>query len=199
MSTTLPAPAAKASAKSKPAPYVSPWDNEELRMFRKQVRRFVAEEFVPNEARWREQHRVDADAWTKAGATGILLTDIPEEYGGGGGTFAHETVVMEELAKGGVHFGSGVHSIVAHYLLFTHVLKRSNPLGRKVMEEFRFHGGPRLRVQTKDLDERGVDWAKGRVTGVRDGLPLVDDGAGEPRTVRRVDREDFVIGFGFAA
>jgi len=118
MSTTLPAPsAAKNSSKAKPAPYVSPWDNEELRMFRKQVRRFVAEEFVPNEARWREQHRVDADAWTKAGATGILLTDIPEEYGGGGGTFAHEAVVMEELAYGGVHFGSGVHSIVAHYLL----------------------------------------------------------------------------------
>ncbi|MEO8027938.1 MAG: acyl-CoA dehydrogenase family protein [Bryobacteraceae bacterium] len=121
MSTTLPAPPAapakSASKGAKPVPYQSPWDNEELRMFRKQVRRFVAEEFVPHEARWREQHRVDAEAWTKAGATGLLLTDVPEEYGGGGGTFAHECVVMEELAYGGVHFGSGVHSIVAHYIL----------------------------------------------------------------------------------
>ena len=95
----------------------SPWMNEELGMFRKQVRRFVQEEFLPHEPRWRQQHRVDPDAWTKAGETGILLTDVPEEYGGGGGTFAHETVVMEELARAGVHFGSGVHSIVAHYIL----------------------------------------------------------------------------------
>lgn len=100
-----------------PIPYKSPWMNEELEMFRKQVRRFVQEEFVPHEARWRQQHRVDADAWTKAGATGILLTDVPEEYGGGGGAFAHECVVMEELARSGVHFGQGVHSIVAHYIL----------------------------------------------------------------------------------
>jgi acyl-CoA dehydrogenase len=91
--------------------------NEELAMFRKQVRRFVQEEFVPHEPRWRQQHRVDPEAWTKAGETGILLTDVPEEYGGGGGTFAHECVVMEELTRGSVHFGSGVHSIVAHYLL----------------------------------------------------------------------------------
>ena len=95
----------------------SPWMNEELGMFRKQVRRFVQEEFLPHEPRWRQQHRVDPEAWTKAGQTGILLTDVPEEYGGGGGTFAHETVVMEELARSGVHFGSGVHSIVAHYIL----------------------------------------------------------------------------------
>ena len=97
--------------------YQSPWMNDELRMFRKTARRFVQEEFVPHEARWREQHRVDGEAWTKAGQTGLLLTDVPEEYGGGGGTFAHEAVVFEELAYGGVHFGSGVHSIVAHYVL----------------------------------------------------------------------------------
>lgn len=102
---------------AKSIPYKSPWMNEELQMFRKTVRRFMQEEFVPNEPRWRQQHRVDTEAWTKSGETGILLTDIPEEYGGGGGTFAHETVVMEELAYAGVNFGSGVHSIVAHYIL----------------------------------------------------------------------------------
>ena len=47
----------------------------------------------------------------------MLLTDVPEEYGGAGGTFAHEAVVIEELAQAGINFGSGVHSIVAHYIL----------------------------------------------------------------------------------
>ncbi len=106
-------------AKAQPAthPYASPWVNEELQLFRKTVKRFIQEEFVPHEARWREQHRVDAEAWTKAGEVGILLTDIPEEFGGGGGNYCHEAVVTEELCTQGVHFGHGVHSIAAHYIL----------------------------------------------------------------------------------
>src|SRR4051812_20260405 len=106
-----------AATATKPSSYESPWMNEELHLFRKQVRRFVAEEFLPHEPRWRQQHRCDPEAWTKAGEMGFLLTDIPEDYGGGGGTFAHEAVVMEELAGALVHFGSGVHSIAAHYIL----------------------------------------------------------------------------------
>lgn len=97
--------------------YQSPWMNDELQMFRKTVRRFVQEEFLPHQVRWRQQHRPDAEAWTKAGATGLLLTDVPEEFGGGGGTIAHEAVIAEELAQAGVHFGSLNQSIVAHYIL----------------------------------------------------------------------------------
>lgn len=105
-------------------------------MFRKTVRRFVNEEFVPHEARWREQHRCDTEAWTKAGQTGLLLTDVPEEYGGGGGNFTHETVVMEELAYAGVNFGSGVHSIVAHYILeYGTAEQRKNWLSRMATGE----------------------------------------------------------------
>jgi acyl-CoA dehydrogenase len=97
--------------------YESPWMNEELRMFRKTVRDFLQEEFVPQLAKWREQHRPDVEAWKKAGQTGLLLPDVPEEYGGGGGSFAHQAVVTEELAQAGMHFGCGVQSIVSHYIL----------------------------------------------------------------------------------
>jgi acyl-CoA dehydrogenase len=95
----------------------SPWMDDELRMFRETVHRFIQEEFVPHQERWRAQHHPDAEAWTAIGSVGILLPDVPEEYGGGGGTFAHETVVNEELAKAGVNFGSSVQSIVGHYIL----------------------------------------------------------------------------------
>ena len=44
--------------------------------------------------------------------------------------------------------------------VFRNVLKRSNPVGRKARAHFR-HGGPRLRVQERDLAERGVDWVVG--------------------------------------
>ncbi len=47
----------------------------------------------------------------------MLLPDVPQEYGGGGGTFAHAAVVLEELARAGVHFGFSIQSIVARYIL----------------------------------------------------------------------------------
>jgi acyl-CoA dehydrogenase len=97
--------------------YESPWLNEELRMYRKSVREFIQGEFLPCQAKWREQHKPDVEAWKKAGQTGLLLPDVPDEYGGGGGTFAHQAVVTEELATAGVHFGCGVQSIVSHYIL----------------------------------------------------------------------------------
>jgi acyl-CoA dehydrogenase len=95
----------------------SSWMSDDLRMFRRTVARFIENEFAPHQPRWRQQLRPDAEAWTKAGAIGLLLTDIPSEYGGGGGSFAHEAVVLEELAYAGVHFGSSIQSTVAHYLL----------------------------------------------------------------------------------
>jgi acyl-CoA dehydrogenase len=90
---------------------------DELRTFRTTVRQFIQNEFVPHQTRWRQQHRPDVEAWAAAGATGLLLTDVPEQWGGGGGTFAFEAVVLEELARAGINFASSIQSIVAHYLL----------------------------------------------------------------------------------
>jgi acyl-CoA dehydrogenase len=96
----------------------SPWMNPELETFRDAVRRFVDAEIVPHQERWRKQQHVDRDLWTKGGDMGILLADIPEQYGGSGGTFAHQSIVFEELSYAGdMSFGLHVHAIVAHYLL----------------------------------------------------------------------------------
>jgi acyl-CoA dehydrogenase len=98
--------------------YVSPWMDAELEGFRDAVRRFVDNEIVPHQQRWREQQHVDREVWNKAGEMGLLLADIAEEYGGSGGSFAHQCVVFEELCYAGdTAFGLHVHAIVAHYLL----------------------------------------------------------------------------------
>lgn len=98
--------------------YISPWTNPELEGFRDAVRRFVEAEIVPRQEKWRKQQHVDRELWRNGGQLGMLLADIPEEYGGSGGTFAHQCVVFEELGYAGdVSFGLHVHSIVAHYLL----------------------------------------------------------------------------------
>jgi len=99
-------------------PYESPWMDDDLRMLREAVSRFVETEMLPHEARWRKQKHVDQRTWQQVGEAGFLLMDVPAEYGGGGGDFRHEAVLYEELARRGISgFGQGVHSIAAHYVL----------------------------------------------------------------------------------
>ena len=59
------------------------------------------------------------EVWTKAGEAGLLCAAIPEEYGGAGGTFAHEAVIDRDYSLGGFDsFGAPLHSgIVAPYIL----------------------------------------------------------------------------------
>jgi acyl-CoA dehydrogenase len=98
--------------------YESPWMDDELAIFRDAASRFVETEMVPNEDQWRKQQNVGKEIWRKAGAIGLLCTDVSAEYGGGGGDFRHEAVLYQELARRGLSgFGQGVHSICAHYLV----------------------------------------------------------------------------------
>jgi len=99
-------------------PCESPWMDDDLRMLREAVSRFVETEMLPREAQWRKQKHVDRETWRKAGEAGFLLMDVPAEYGGGGGDFRHEAVLYEECNRRGLSgFGQGVHSIAAHYVL----------------------------------------------------------------------------------
>ncbi|MGH3451435.1 MAG: acyl-CoA dehydrogenase family protein [Haloechinothrix sp.] len=97
----------------------SSWSNSDLEDFRDLARTFCQKELVPNQERWAEQKHVDRDLWTKAGEVGLLGLSIPEEYGGGGGNFTHEAVLLEEQARSGDSaWGVAVHSgIVNHYVL----------------------------------------------------------------------------------
>ncbi len=76
--------------------YRSSWMTEELDQLQNLTRTFLAKESEPNHERWTEQHAVDREFWNKAGEIGLLCISCPIEYGGGGGTFAHEAVVLRE-------------------------------------------------------------------------------------------------------
>lgn len=92
--------------------------SEEHELFRNSVRRFVEQELVPHHEKWEEAGKVDRSAWRKAGEAGILCCDTAEEYGGPGGDFLYNTVVIEELARAAIT-GPGfmVHSdMMATYI-----------------------------------------------------------------------------------
>ncbi|MDO8944648.1 MAG: acyl-CoA dehydrogenase family protein, partial [Desulfobacterales bacterium] len=87
--------------------------SQELEMFRASVRKFMATEVAPHRDRWRKQGLVDRAAWQAAGKCGLLLTSLPVEYGGGGGDFRHEAVIIEELARiAFLDFSIYLHSVV---------------------------------------------------------------------------------------
>ncbi|MCT4654982.1 MAG: acyl-CoA dehydrogenase family protein [Cohaesibacter sp.] len=101
-------------------PYQASWMDEELILLRDAVAKFYATEMTPHEERWQKQGHVDRDFWNKAGEAGILCASIPVEYGGSGGDFRHEAVIISEQyrASGVSGFGNHVHSqISAHYIL----------------------------------------------------------------------------------
>jgi acyl-CoA dehydrogenase len=95
------------------------WMTEDLVLLEEQARRFIATEYVPHLDRWSEEGMYDREVWSKAGAAGLLCPAIPEEYGGAGGSFAHEAVINRELSLAGFDtFGAPLHSgIVAPYIL----------------------------------------------------------------------------------
>ncbi|HWM47772.1 MAG TPA: acyl-CoA dehydrogenase family protein [Xanthobacteraceae bacterium] len=95
------------------------WMTEDLVLLEEQARRFCQAEFAPHVERWNEQGTYEHEVWQKAGAAGLLCASMPEEYGGAGGTFAHETVINMEFSRAGFDsFGAPLHSgIVAPYIL----------------------------------------------------------------------------------
>jgi putative flavoprotein involved in K+ transport len=59
---------------------------------------------------------------------------------------------------------------------FNHVLTIKTPPGRKVRHEVLTRGGPLIRVREQDLARLGVERV-GRVVGVKNGAPVLDDGS----------------------
>ena len=97
----------------------SPWVDDETADLKQMATKFFEAESVPNRERWEQQKCVDREFWLAAGKLGLLCASIPEEYGGGGGTLAHDFAIFEAQANcGDTGFGNQVHSgLVAHYLL----------------------------------------------------------------------------------
>jgi acyl-CoA dehydrogenase len=95
------------------------WMTEDVVLLEEQARRFIDAEFVPHLERWNEAGMYDREVWTKAGAAGLLCASMPEEYGGAGGSFAHEVAINRALSLAGFDaFGAPLHSgIVAPYIL----------------------------------------------------------------------------------
>lgn len=88
--------------------------DEEIAIFRDAVGKFF-EQHAPEKRveKWREDGMVERAFWEEAGAAGLLGMTVPEEYGGHGGDFRHDLVVLDQQAEKGVDgFASSLHNVI---------------------------------------------------------------------------------------
>ncbi len=95
------------------------WRGGDVAMLADMTEKWMAAEIAPHYEAYEEAGIVPRAKWEAAGAAGLLCASIPEEYGGSGGTYAHETAIIEAISHVGVDgFGIGLHNaIVAPYIL----------------------------------------------------------------------------------
>ena len=95
------------------------WAGEDVTMLYDMAVRFLSEQIAPRYEEFEKAESFDRESWLKAGAAGLLCASMPEEYGGAGGSFAHESAIIEAIGHVGVDgFGIALHNaIVAPYIL----------------------------------------------------------------------------------
>ena len=92
---------------------------EEITLFSDSVGKWIDEHAPPEKfQQWIADSSVPRSLWNDAGEAGLLGLSMPEEYGGAGGDYRHEVILMEQLAAKGVDgFGISLHNaIVAPYI-----------------------------------------------------------------------------------
>ncbi|PSM17257.1 acyl-CoA dehydrogenase family protein [Nitratireductor sp. StC3] len=94
------------------------WADEEVTMLYDMATKFLQAEIAPHYEAFEKAEIVDRASWEKAGANGLLCASMPEDYGGAGGSYAHESAIIEAISHVGVDgFGIALHnSIVAPYI-----------------------------------------------------------------------------------
>jgi acyl-CoA dehydrogenase len=88
--------------------------DEEFAIFRDSVGRFLDEHAGPAKLdQWRRDGVVERGLWQKAGAAGLLGLSTAADYGGAGGDFRHETILMEEMGRRGLEaWGASLHNAI---------------------------------------------------------------------------------------
>jgi acyl-CoA dehydrogenase len=73
--------------------------SSEHELFREQFRRFAEREIEPRIPEWNARGMSDRATWRRAGEEGFLGAAAPEEFGGAGGDFLYDAILMEELSR----------------------------------------------------------------------------------------------------
>lgn len=96
--------------------------DEEIAVFREAAGKFFKDRAKPERvAKWRDDGMVELAFWKEAGEMGLLGVSVPEEYGGHGGDFRHDLVVIEQLDRHNVDgFSASLHNVIVTPYIIAH-------------------------------------------------------------------------------
>ena len=114
-------------APERPLPLVSLTEDENL--FRENVRQFAEEKIRPRSKEMDEKGVFDKDLIQEFFRLGLMGIEIPEQYGGGAGTFFEAILAVEELSR--VDASAGVVVDVQNTLVNNAILRWANEEQKK--------------------------------------------------------------------
>jgi acyl-CoA dehydrogenase len=138
----------------------------ELRIFADSVAEFLEGEAPPDRLqKWRDAGIVERDFWTKAGQQGLLGISVPEEYGGAGGDFRHDVILIDQVARRDISgFAVSLHNGIVTPYVVTH---GSDEQKRRWLP--RLCNGELIAAVAMSEPNAGSDLQRMRTTAHRDG------------------------------
>jgi acyl-CoA dehydrogenase len=147
--------------------------SEEHELFRDQFRRFAEKEIEPKIAGWNRDGITDLATWRRLGEEGFLGPAMPEEYGGGGGDFLFDAIVLEEIAWRRAH---GLITAVHSSICMPYILTWGTEEQKKKYLPPAIRGETLLGICMTEPGT-GSDLANVQTRAIRDGDHYVIDGA----------------------
>ncbi|HRP08481.1 MAG TPA: acyl-CoA dehydrogenase family protein, partial [Gemmatimonadales bacterium] len=98
--------------------------SEEEELFRQTVREFAESEVAPHVSEMDEASEMRPDLIAKCFELGLMGIEIPEQYGGAGGSFFMATLAIEELAR--VDASTAIYVDVHNTLVNNAILRWGN-------------------------------------------------------------------------
>lgn len=150
-------------------------DAAEIEGFRSMVLRFLEQEILPHYDQWEADRIMPRSVWNTMGEAGLLLAEVPEEYGGAGASFQLTQVIHEEMCR------LNLHGLATSYNVHANIV--APYIHRFGNEEQKRHYLPRMAsgeiVGAIGMTEPGAgsDTAAMRTQAIRDGDDYVINGS----------------------
>ncbi|WP_432702182.1 acyl-CoA dehydrogenase family protein [Lysinibacillus sphaericus] len=148
------------------------FESTEHELFRKTLRKFLAEEAEVHYDQWEKDHLIPLAFWHKLGQLGYLCPQVEEEYGGLGLDFSFGVIIQEELERvGSSLIGVGLHNdIVVPYIeAYGSAAQKSRWLPQCVT-------GETITAIAMTEPGTGSDLANIQTTAIRDGNHYIVNG-----------------------
>src|SRR5699024_12788184 len=92
-------------------------NDDEVELLKKSLQQFSKKEVADHYQDWEKQGKIPREMWKKQGEQGLLLSEIPEKYGGLGTSYIYYAKIIEKFSK--LQYNSIATNISVHEVIMT--------------------------------------------------------------------------------